>query len=436
MNLCIVSSGDFFSDYGGGQVYVRNIVDAFIEKKQAWDLQLSVISFHRNFPTTATSKDYSGIPIYEINPEGDIEALLSDISPDIVHANGEKLRVARTCQHLAIPCVVTAHHGGIVCPAGALLNTKDEICTIPADYKHCLHCYLRNTPTGLWWYPLLKRIKQEKLVRIGYRLKKLPFIPFLTPILETGLIVSNKLKDWRELSITATHFIAPSNAIADALIRNGCPSSKITVIPHGIPINSTQASLPHSIRKENPSKINFQLSTFNFYYAGRICYIKGVHVLLQAFHTLPNANAILHIIGDSEGKKDRLYHSRLKRKYRSDNRIIWHGKIPAEKLNTLICDFDALIHPAICLEVFGLDIAEALASGKYIIATRCGGAEMQIHNENEGVLLPPNDSAALLNAIEQYIINPQNSKATIQSIEEHVSRLNVLFKSTLTIHLQ
>lgn len=235
MNLCIVSSGDYFSDYGGGQVYVRNIVNAFIENKQAWSMQLSVISCHPNFNKKANHRDYSGLTVYEINPKGVIEELLKLINPDIVHINGEKLLFANACKKLCIPCIVTVHHGGMVCPAGALLNFKDEICKIPANYSHCLKCYLRNTHTGLFWYPLLKSISKKRYIKFGKQLKRLPFIPFLSPIGETGLIVSQKLQDWKELSANATHFIAPSNAIAEALKRNGCSQEKISVIPHGIP---------------------------------------------------------------------------------------------------------------------------------------------------------------------------------------------------------
>ena len=188
MNICIVSSGDFFSDYGGGQVYVRNLVDELSNRS---DVNTSVISFSANCDTEA--KEYKGIKVYQVCDEHTFRIALQQIRPDLVHANGEKLMTARLCKELGIPCVVTAHHGGLVCPAGTLLNTDDEICRIPADYSHCLKCYLRNTPTGLFWYPLLKRYSQGRYNKIGQRLERLPNIPFLSPIGRTGLIVSRKL---------------------------------------------------------------------------------------------------------------------------------------------------------------------------------------------------------------------------------------------------
>ena len=405
MNVCIVASGDFFSDYGGGQVYVRNIVN---ELACHSEISTTVISF--NAAQQPSTQDYNGIHVHIVSNETSLLDALKTIQPDIVHANGEKLITSRLCKQLNIPCIVTAHHGGLVCPAGALLNTKDEICNIPADYSHCLKCYLRNTPTGLFWYSLLKKYSQKHYCRIGERLEKLPSVPFITPIGRTGQIVTKKLKDWKELAATATHFIAPSNAIAEALKRNGCPSDKITVIPHGIPIHQT-------------SNIKHQTSNIHFYYVGRINYVKGIHVLLKAFSSIDNPNIILHLIGGSGNKSEQKYQDQLKRKYRKDTRIIWHGKLPSEQMPNIIKDFHCLIHPAIYLEVFGLNISEALAQNKYVIATRCGGAEMQIHSESDGILITPNNAKELQNVICRYVNNPTQSNSSVISIQQHVSDL-------------
>lgn len=409
MKLCIVASGDFFSDYGGGQVYVRNIVDELASHSE---ISTIVISFNAN--QQPSIKDYNGIQIHIVNNETSLFDAIKSIKPDIVHANGEKLITSRLCKQLDIPCIVTAHHGGLICPAGALLNTNDEICSIPADYSHCLKCYLRNTPTGLFWYLLLKKINQKHYCRIGETLEKLPSVPFLTPIGRTGQIVTNKLKDWKELAATATHFIAPSNAIAEALKRNGCPSDKITVIPHGIPIHKT-------------SNIKHQTSNIHFYYVGRINYVKGIHVLLKAFSSIENPNIRLHLIGGAGNDSERRYMRRLQRKYKQDYRIIWHGKIPVEQMPDIIKDFQCLVHSAIYLEVFGLNISEALSQNKYVIATRCGGAEMQIHNENEGKLVNPNDINSLKEAIRFYIDNPKESNANVRTISEHINDLLSLY---------
>ena len=428
MKLTIVASGDFFSDYGGGQVYVRNLVDELVRRRLACEnasnaddcntIETTVISFVKG--TNPTARDYKGISIYQVNDEESFRNALQQIRPDIVHANGEKLMTARLCKEFGIPCVVTAHHGGLVCPAGTLLNTDDEICRIPADYSHCLKCYLRNTPTGLFWYPLLKQYSQERYSKIGRRLERLPNIPFLSPIGRTGLIVSRKLAEWKELSETATHLIAPSDAIAEALRRNGCPESKITVIPHGIPIVQSTASSPFSVLRS---------PIVNFYYVGRINYVKGIHILLKAFSSIENSNIKLHLIGGAGTKAEKRYMNRLERKYHKDGRIIWHGKVPYDQIQNLTKNFNCLVHPAIYLEVFGLNIAESLQAGRYVIATRCGGAEMQIHNENEGLLVEPNDVKALTLAMEQFVSQPKSSTSNVINIHQHIENLIDLYKT-------
>lgn len=412
MRLCIVASGDFFSDYGGGQVYVRNIVD---ELARHSEVLTTVISFNAN--QQPFIKDFNGIQVHIVNNETSLFNALKSIKPDIVHANGEKLITSRLCKQLNIPCIVTAHHGGLVCPAGALLNTNDEICSIRADYSHCLKCYLRNTPTGLFWYPLLKKYSQKHYCRIGERLERLPSVPFLTPIGRTGQIVTQKIKDWKELAATATHFIAPSNAIAEALKRNGCPPDKITVIPHGIPIHHTSYIIHHT-------------STINFYYVGRINYVKGIHVLLKAFSSIDNPNIRLHLIGGVGNTSERRYMKRLQKQYKRDTRIIWHGKIPVEQMPESIKDYHCLVHPTICLEIFGLDIAEAIAQNKYVIATRCGGAEMQIRDSTTGMLVSPNNIKEMQNAIQRYSSEmPQTHIGTCKPIEikDHVESLMSLY---------
>ncbi len=410
MRVAVVASGDFFSDYGGGQVYVRNIVD---ELTRHSEIATTIISFNTN--QQPLIKKYKDIQVHVVNNGTTLLFAIKTIRPDIVHANGEKLLLAKICKELDIPCIVTAHHGGLVCPAGALLNTDDEICNIPADYSHCLKCYLRNTPTGLFWYPLLNEYSQKNYCCIGERLEQLPFVPFITPIGRTGLIVTQKLNDWKELAATATHFIAPSNAIAEALKRNGCPSDKITVIPHGIPIHHTSYIIHHT-------------SYISFYYVGRINYIKGIHILLKAFSSINNQNIRLHLIGGAGNKSERHYMRRLQRQYKRDNRIIWHGKLSYEHMIESIKDFHCLIHPTICLEAFGLDIAEALQQNKYVIATQCGGAEMQIKSNNEGILVNPNDVNAMVQAIDKYINNPISAKTKVRSIAEHVEELIDLYK--------
>lgn len=381
MKISIVPAGDYHSNYGGGQVYVRRLVA-------------------------------------ELERQGHEVVIGFDPTADVVHAHGHKAETVLKAKALGIPCVVTAHHGGILCPAGTLLNTKDEICHTKACHRNCLPCYLKTIRTGLLWHPIVRHCKPSHYVAFGRWLSKLPFIPFLTPIGQAALSIEGKLKGWQTVAEHATLVLAPSQAIADSMMLNGLEASKIKVIPHGVPVVE-DASIQHP----NPQ----------FYYVGRITRVKGIHVMLKAFDQLKESSAQLHLVGGAGTKSERRYLRGLQRKYRGNKRIVWEGKINDPKeLEQLVETFDCLVHPAIYLEVFGLNIGEALMQGKWVIATRCGGAEMQIREGENGNLLEPNNVEAIRTAMQAYLAHPkQPTGAKPISLEEHVNQLVEIYQSLL-----
>jgi glycosyltransferase involved in cell wall biosynthesis len=115
-------------------------------------------------------------------------------------------------------------------------------------------------------------------------------------------------------------------------------------------------------------------------------------------HTQQDTTFRIEITLDEDFKNQ---FQKLKKKYLNNKRIIWYGKV--DEPYKLISDFDVLIHPTICHEVFGLNISEALALGKPVITTKCGGPEMMIKDGENGWFVEPNDPVTLRNAIEKSI---------------------------------
>ena len=424
MHILQIASDNFFSTYGGGQVYVRNIVDEMVRQGK---LHLSIISFTNE--KDVSEKEYKGCKLYECGELSDeiLMNLIKNVRPDVIHAHSHKGQVCRIGSLLRIPVVVTSHHGGIVCPAGTLLNCKDEICHLTVNHKNCLKCCLRNTKTGLWWYPLLRHLPPKTYLRLGTWLQRLPFIYFVTPIGGTALHIQRKQEEWQEIIRYCTRMIAPSEAMKEAMVRNGLEPEKIVVVPHGIPLPTAQASFPST--KDG----------IRFFYLGRICYVKGVHTLLEAFHQLNNQQAELHLIGGAANKGEQHYESSLRRKYAGDRRIIWHGKVSPDKVYDAIRDYH-ISSSAAFLEAFGLNIAESLAMGKPVLATRCGGAEMQIEDGVNGWLVPTNNVDAMRSKMEDIIRMSESQLAgmagakPVVSIEEHCSQLITLFVSVIKKH--
>lgn len=419
MNIIQIASGNFFSTYGGGQVYVKNIVNEMIRQQ----CSLQVISFVSK-EGHIEKKQYKSIDLYEVGAEGtkDLQQLIRQISPDIIHAHSHKAETVSIGKALHIPVIVTAHHGGIVCPAGTLLDSNDRICTQTVSHQHCLACCLRNIRSGKYWYPLMRLLPQKGYQQLGRGLTKLPFLPFITPIGQTALSIERKRMEWKTIAEGCNRMIAPCYAISEAMQRNGLDKDKITILPHGIPLPASVPSFPPVTNGK-----------IKFFYVGRICYVKGLHVLLQAFSSVNNPHIELHLIGGTGNKTERRYERQLQKQYSSDPRIIWHGKVTPEQVFNTIRNFHVLIHPTICLEIFGLNIAESLAMGKPVLATRCGGAEMQIKEGVNGWLIEPNNIEELTKKIQEIAIHinhhkPENSTSKVISIQEHCKSLIRLYE--------
>jgi glycosyltransferase involved in cell wall biosynthesis len=66
-----------------------------------------------------------------------------------------------------------------------------------------------------------------------------------------------------------------------------------------------------------------------------------------------------------------------------------------------IQDSDIFVLPSLA-ETFGVVVGEAMACGKPVLATRCGGPEFILTDET-GVLVPVGDPVALADAMEKFI---------------------------------
>lgn len=422
MRIVQIASGDFFSTYGGGQVYVKNLVDEMIRNR---NMEVAVISLVKDNENSISEKCYNGIRLIEINSGINLEEAIQLIAPDIIHAHSLKDQACMIGVRLGIPVVVTAHHGGILCPAGTRLNCNDEICHSKVTHSNCLPCVLRNIRSGRrWWYPFMRHISEKNYLKLGNILTKLPFIPFISPIGCAAISIKDKQRQWSAITNGCSAMVAPCRDIADAMLQNGLDRSKVRIIPHGIPLPP--------VRPEYPDIIN---GSIDFYYVGRICYFKGIHTLLEAFSKVDNPKIRLHLIGGAGNKHELRYMEKLKKRHSYDSRIIWHGKISPETIFETTRSYHVSTTSSY-LEAFGLNIAEALALGKPVLATRNGGAEMQIINGKNGWLVDTNDVQSLSDKICEIAAHPEllegmSQHCKAKGITEHAAEL---FNLYVTLH--
>ncbi len=141
-------------------------------------------------------------------------------------------------------------------------------------------------------------------------------------------------------------------------------------------------------------------------FVGAIRPVKGVDILLRAVRLLADSgqDVSLVLVGESYFKSYQREYDRLRQMVedlRLGSRVNFVGKRRPPELVRSIQESAVLILPSRA-ESFGMVLVEALACGTPVVATRCGGPE-DIVNEEVGILVPPEDPAALAAGIAQVL---------------------------------
>jgi glycosyltransferase involved in cell wall biosynthesis len=184
-----------------------------------------------------------------------------------------------------------------------------------------------------------------------------------------------------------TFHIALSRSVRESIVRLAGESEKLRVIPNAV--DGDVFRLPEQGQRPNPDQIIF---------VGAIRPVKGVDVLLRAVRLLVDAgrDVKLVLVGESFFRNYQKEYDRL-RQMAADlgvgGRTNFAGKRRPSELVRPIQESAVLVLPSRA-ESFGLVLAEALACGTPVVATRCGGPE-DIVTEEVGVLVPPEDAHAL-----------------------------------------
>ena len=310
------------------------------------------------------------------------------IAPDVIHSNMIEVIDVEAAKKCNIPILQTIHIGGFICPRGGgngFLKYDDSICDTTVS-PHCFKCCVNDFPlpsVARWLYCLLPHRFCEWLY-YKLRNKQIFYLTqFLIKVHETNER-QKAIKTYKYATI-----IAANKRLMDLLALNGL-TDNVVLLPHGV---NPRSRLPFPEVKD----------VVKFYYCGRIQYSKGLHNLLNAFNGIDKSLYELHIIGTAESSGPSQRYNRRIQKMAQGKNVIFHGILPNKEIESVIKDMHVMIHPAIFLEVYGLSIAESLSIGRPVLATRCGGAEMQVRDGFNGWLITPNNVVVLHDKIKEII---------------------------------
>ena len=198
------------------------------------------------------------------------------------------------------------------------------------------------------------------------------------------------VKTMRKTYPLADALLAVSSLLAGSIYRH--TGAKAVVVPN---IIDTQS---FSVVKED----NVPGEPFRFVASGFLIERKGYDLLLRAAGDLRRRGYALALTVFGDGP-EREALEKLAESEGVRDCVDFRGQCTRGELGEAYPQMDAFVL-ASRRETFGVVYIEAMAAGLPVIATRCGGPEDFVTEEN-GILIPVDDAAALTDAMEHMMLH-------------------------------
>ena len=350
MSERILQVSGLYAKVGGAEVYMHRLIDALRER----GLCVGV---------------FGGSPEVEIDeeetcvirrPDFDAAALIQDeavseafvafcdrFRPDLIHAHNISsfpADFARTVRSIGVPVVQTVHEWGLLCPNAWCVLPDGSVCEGGPGMK-CLQNGCESN------YPFDGRILTSAILRYN-----------LTPR-------------------SFDRFICPSQALARDLGRHGYPG--LVELPYWAEQGEGATTSANADR--DPDLILF---------LGRLVREKGVEYLVRAMPMVleKRPSARLAIVG---GGSDQERLEGIARDLRLGDRVVFHGRVPHEQVQSYFRRAWVNVLPSIWCENSPVTCYESYLSGLPMIASDIAGLPAMVVEGETGLLARPRDSEHL-----------------------------------------
>lgn len=289
----------------------------------------------------------------------EVRALIRKEKIDLVHVHNTLLTVSPSvfwaARSLGVPVVQTLHNFRLFCPNGVLLR----------EGKVCEDCPRRK---GGLWQAMQHRCYRNSLAQSAVCAFVYAFHRLLGTYKQVDLITLTDFDKQKLLEFNTRHRVFEP--------------ARLFVKPNtAAPEGPLPPLVPWSGRKNQ------------VVFAGRLEELKGLRTAVEGWKLLaddPDAPELL-IVGDGPlvnwAKEQAVPRVRLL------------GRLPREKLRTLLGESRAVLAPSLCYESFALVPAEAHVMGTPVLASDLGNVGAMVRPGVDGLRFAPGDAAALAEAV-------------------------------------
>jgi len=262
--------------------------------------------------------------------------------------------------------------------------------------------------------------------------------------------IPNVMHEWAVLKTQPHQFLADrllsrktdiaigvSQSVRDFLVQSrSVPLNKTRVVWNGVNLNNFKTAAPEKVKtfREQfgltPQQKNIGTVTRLREEKGNRYFIEAAPQVLREF---PEARFI--VVGDGPLREEL---EALARKLNLAGKLFFAGFV--SEVAVALAAMDIYVMPSLT-EGFPFALAEAMAAGKTVAATNVGGMKEMVQHEENGLLVPPANGAALAAALVRLLKNPTLSQhlgdAARQrsqefSVERNVQALEAIYAELLS----
>jgi glycosyltransferase involved in cell wall biosynthesis len=335
--------------------------------------------------------------------------VLEAAEPHVVHVHN-LMNLALGLPALAhgrgLPVVATLHDYTFACPSGGqrIHRRESHICH-RIDPARCARCFSESPFHAQWHFGRMTRVlpagRARRLAARAARIEVLARVGrtgtrgSATPA-TTAVDMERRLDVAREVFRHFRRVVAPSRSLADEYRSLGFPAGRIEVSDYGF------APLERATRSASAA------GRLRIGFMGTLVWHKGADVLVEAARLLPRGRVVVRLHGDEHVFPE--YTQQLRARAH-DLPVEFRGRFDHADVAAVLAGLDVLVVPSRWLENSPLVIHEAFMARVPVVASAIGGIPDLLGAGAHGVLVPPDDPAALADALCQLIESPHRVRA-------------------------
>jgi glycosyltransferase involved in cell wall biosynthesis len=424
----------------GVEVYTLRLAQAL--RARGHDvLVLSAVHDLQARPGSTRRRQHEGVPVAEVvnvhhrgtlaatydDPEMEraMAALLREFRPDCVHVQhllNLSAGLVAEARGAGARVVFTLHDYWLSCPRDGLRTRADLTVCRTMDHAVCAAC-IADSP---YLVPPLQRglAGAARGLGLGRQLHRLhDLAPRFTettlrllrraapPDLPAGALAMDRRAEALRSAVAGVDaFLAPTVFARDRALEFGLDASRTHVVRLGV-LTEPPRERPAGVRRR-------------FGFVGTLAPHKGVHVLVEAFRSLPDPAITLDLHGSETVHPG--YAASLRRAAEGDARVRFRGPFPEGAQDAVLHSLDVLVLPSVWWENSPLVVLEAQGRGVPVIASAIGGVPELVTGDS-GLLVPPGDREQLRDAIRSVLDGLRLAGALaplpLQTVAEHAAAM-------------